>query len=65
MPLPFSSRAFGALAALFINCAAVQADSAGELIKKGDSFDAKLNETEALNIICLRRSWSRRTRGSS
>ena len=57
----FSSRlnALSLIAQLLIVCAPLQAESAAELMKKGDGYDAKFQAAEALQY-CPRKSWSRR-----
>jgi tetratricopeptide (TPR) repeat protein len=50
MSLRFFVKAFAGAAVLFAVCASVRAESASDLMRKGDAFDARFQATEALQF---------------
>jgi tetratricopeptide (TPR) repeat protein len=48
MNAPFFRKAFSTALALLLTCAMLRAESVSELIKRGDAFDRKLQDTAAL-----------------
>ena len=50
MSLSFSIKAFSATIALLLVCATIWAESADDLIKRGDDLDLKLKASEALDF---------------
>src|ERR1700738_3142899 len=50
MNLSFSRNAFFATTALLLTCSTIWAGAADDLIKKGDDFDLKLQDSEALDF---------------
>jgi tetratricopeptide (TPR) repeat protein len=50
MSPPLFVKAFAAGAVLYAICASVQGESAGDLMRKGDAFDATFQATEALQF---------------